>query len=195
MVYVDRFYTSIDLCKKLIEMGLHVTGTLTLNKLPSQVMLDKKSLAYKELKRGHYFCHRYDYDDKDGNNKKIGLTCWKDKEMVFVLSTHHKTGAHSTCYRRSKNNCVSSSLLLVDWPTIIEDYNNNMDGVDLADQQHFHVQTNVIGLHRWWVRLLFYLLDVSNNNAMILYMQHTNISMNMAQFKRLVANSICGKQI
>ena len=51
----------------------------------------------------------------------------------------------------------------------MKEYNENMGGVDLADMRKLHVQMNVFGLHRWWVRIFFYLLDVGTSNAMILY--------------------------
>ena len=42
-VYVDRFYTSIDLLKELHEMKLFVTGTILSNRVPKNITIAKSS--------------------------------------------------------------------------------------------------------------------------------------------------------
>ena len=37
-IYVDCFYTSVELMKELESMGLYVTGTLMRNRLPKEVV-------------------------------------------------------------------------------------------------------------------------------------------------------------
>ena len=45
-IYVDRFYTSIELLKELDKLDLYVTGTCMKNRLPKEVVIDKKSAFY-----------------------------------------------------------------------------------------------------------------------------------------------------
>jgi hypothetical protein len=44
-----------------------------------------------------------------------------------------------------------------------------MGGVDLADQKRLHSNCTIMGQHRWWLKLFFYLLDLVTANAVMLY--------------------------
>ena len=48
-VYVDHFYTSLDLLKELRKMNLYVTGTIMKNRIPSEVTMGKTSRVFKEM--------------------------------------------------------------------------------------------------------------------------------------------------
>lgn len=68
----------------------------------------------------------------------------------------------------------------------------SMGSVDAADMLWLHVQTNVVGLHRWWMKLFFHMMDVGTANAMILYKMATGgNNMNASSFKRIFL-AICG---
>ena len=60
-VYVDRFYTSIDLMKELQLMNLYITGTLMQNRIPSELTIGKTTKKFKEMQRGDYVRHRFSY--------------------------------------------------------------------------------------------------------------------------------------
>jgi Transposase IS4 len=60
-IYVDQFYTSIDLLKALNKMNLYVTGTLMRNRLPKEVIINKSSKEYKEMGRGRFCQHLYQH--------------------------------------------------------------------------------------------------------------------------------------
>ena len=53
-VYIDRFYTSIELLKELQKMDLYVTGTLMRNRLPKELTIAKTSREYKSMNRGDF---------------------------------------------------------------------------------------------------------------------------------------------
>ena len=48
-VYIDRFYTSIDLMKELQLMNLYVTGTLMRNRIPSELTIGRTTKKFKEM--------------------------------------------------------------------------------------------------------------------------------------------------
>jgi hypothetical protein len=70
-----------------------------------------------------------------------------------------------------------------------------MGGVDLADQRRLHCNSTIKGLHRWWLKLFFYLLDVGTSNALVLYNEATGKSLNVAEFKRELVMALVGHKI
>jgi hypothetical protein len=81
-------------------------------------------------------------------------------------------------------------------PLAIQEYNNNMGGVDVADQRRLRCNSTVKGLHRWWLKLFFYLLDVGTSNALlVLYNEATGSSLNITEFKREIFNALVGAKI
>ena len=172
-------------------MNLYVTGTLMHNRIPAKLTIKKNSAAYRSLARGHFKTHTYSYKDNRDKTQTIGVTCWKDRQMVYTLTTESDTATSGECVRRTRE-----GLITIDRPNVVKEYNENMGGVDLADMRRLHVQTNIIGLHRWWVRLFFYLLDVGTSNAMILYSSTKNDNeVNLASFKRALVWHFVGDML
>ena len=56
-IYVDWFYTSIDLLKALDEMSLYVTNTLMQCQVPKHLRIAKSSVVYKRMSCGNYKYH------------------------------------------------------------------------------------------------------------------------------------------
>ena len=100
----------------------------------------------------------------DGELKEYGLVCWKDRDMVYCLSNCSSTEESGYCHRRSND-----GIIQIRRPKIVEEYNRHMGGVDLADQRRLHSNSTLMGQHRWWLKLFFYLLDVGTANALVLY--------------------------
>jgi hypothetical protein len=51
-IYVDWFYTSLDLLKLLAEKKLYINGTMLANQIPQGIRLAKNSTGFKQMKRG-----------------------------------------------------------------------------------------------------------------------------------------------
>ena len=162
-VYVDRFYTSIDLIKELHLMELYVTGTMMRNRLPSELTIARSTKLFKEMNRGDFVSHRYSYA-VEGERQMAGLVCWKDRDIVYCISNESNTKEKDSCKRRSKD-----GLLTIERPKMITEYNRYMGGVDLADMRRLHCNSTIMGQNRWWLKLFFYLLDVGTSNALVLY--------------------------
>ena len=191
VLYVDRYYSSINVAVELQKMGLYVTGTLMHNRIPSQFTIKKNSAAYKKLSRGDFNTHTFQYKDDNDERHIIGITCWKDRQMVYTLTTDCDTSKSDTCVRRSKE-----GLVTIERPHVVHQYNEHMGGVDLADMRRLHVQTNIIGLHRWWLRMFFYLLDVGTCNAMVLYsLAKEERDINLATYKKALVRHFVGDAI
>ena len=71
-----------------------------------------------------------------------------------------------------------------------------MGGVDLADQRRLTCNSTVMGKHRWWLKLFFYLLDVGTSNALILYRGVTdNRKMNLFHYKKQLVHLLVGERL
>ena len=77
-MFVDRFYTSIDLLKELDKQNLYVTGTCMRNRVPNEVVFTKSSAVFRGIQQGESKHHLHEYVTEDGKKVKYGLVCWKD---------------------------------------------------------------------------------------------------------------------
>jgi Transposase IS4 len=84
-IYIDRFYSSVDLLKQLEDMKLYTTGTVLSNRIPKQLSIAKSSKEFKALNRGDSICHTFHYKTLSGENKRAGLVAWKDRNMAGLL--------------------------------------------------------------------------------------------------------------
>ena len=101
--------------------------------------------------------------------------------MVYGLTNCVDTAKKGSCYRRS-----AQGRICLERPDVIQEYNENMGGVDLADMRRKHCNSTIMGLHRWWLKLFFYLLDVGTSNALVLYRETgANNKINLVEFKKI----------
>jgi Transposase IS4 len=70
-IYIDRFYSSIDLMKELGKMNLYVTGTVMKNRIPKEMVIRKGSPEFKSMERGDSRLHKYSYIMEDGTHKIV----------------------------------------------------------------------------------------------------------------------------
>ena len=100
-VYVDRFYTTVEVIKELHEDGLFVTGTVMANRIPKQLRWTAKTTRQK--KRGEHECHMYTFRDSDGVETSVGLTIWKDRKPVYILTSDGNCEEVGSCMRRDRD--------------------------------------------------------------------------------------------
>jgi Transposase IS4 len=110
--------------------------------------------------------------------------------MVYCLSNSFGTDNFDSCKRRS-----STGLLRLNRPSVIGEYNRYMGGVDLADLRRLHCNSTIMGQHRWWLKLFFYLLDVETANALVLYNDSMKDKMNIFEFKQKLVTSLLGSRL
>jgi hypothetical protein len=189
-IYIDRFYTSLDLMKEMDKLNLFVTGTVMANRIPKELKINKTSQEFKSMNRGDHKQHCYSYIDENKTQRHYGLVAWKDSNMVYLLTSNHDTNEVDQCYRRS-----NLGRIMVNRPTVIGKYNCNMGGVDLADMRRLHCNSTLMGQNRWWLKLFFYTLDVATSNALILYNLATNNKMNIVDFKIHLVEGFVGNEV
>ena len=139
-VYVDCFYTSVDLIKELHKIDLFVTGTCMWNRIPKEVKIPKTSDRFKSMERGQHVANVLRYRTQSGKRGKAGLVCWKDKDMVYCLLNETTTVGSDKCKCRSQGGIIE-----IDQPKQITSYNKYMGSVDLANMRRLHCSSSVMG--------------------------------------------------
>lgn len=145
-MYMDNFYTGVELLEELRLKGLDACGTIRSNRkgLPARPSGLKK--------------HQYQVAQKD----TLTFCAWQDTKVVMVLSNHHDPMATGTVQRRQGGDNQAE----VSVPACLADYQRYMKGVDLLDQMVGYY----LFKHRskkWWRRLFFFFLTVSCYNAYV----------------------------
>ncbi|KAH9636406.1 hypothetical protein HF086_006166 [Spodoptera exigua] len=84
-LYVDNYYSSVDIAEELLNKKMHVTGTLNFNRKGNPKQVINARLQPTEACIMH-------------NNKNITVTKWRDKREVAFIST-----AHDSQYIETRN--------------------------------------------------------------------------------------------
>lgn len=97
VVYMDNFFSSVALCKKLHGFG---TYSVEVSGQTERTSLQPKTLLNK-LKRGHH--HSASSDDTT-------VTVWKDTKEVSFISNVHSSMKQDTVKRRQRSLCLWHSF-------------------------------------------------------------------------------------
>ncbi|XP_014371394.2 piggyBac transposable element-derived protein 4 isoform X2 [Papilio machaon] len=142
-IWMDNFYNSPALARELKVRGFDCVGTLRTNRqfVPSELA----SITKKDMTVGQVFgCTSGDVD----------LMLWRDKNLVAFVSTYHGL-ATTRCGDTLK-------------PTVVQDYNICMGGVDRKDQQLAMYPIERKRTRVWYKKFFRKLLNVSVLNSYIL---------------------------
>jgi hypothetical protein len=199
-IYVDRFYTSLDLLKLLAEKNLYITGTMLANRIPVGIRIAKTSTQFKQMSRGDAVKCKVRFRTAGGQASEAGLVCWHDRNMVYCLSNNSNNFEFDECSRRGLG-----GIIQIPRPISIANYNKYMGSVDLADMRRLHCNSTTMGQNRWWLKLFFYLLDVGTSNALVLYNESvkrclqqettTHTPMSIVEFKMKLVEDLVGRSI
>jgi len=115
----------------------------------------------------------------------LGALVWKDRRLVYLLTTHTSPANITTVERRSED----GSIVLRSIPTAIADYNQHKSGVDTIDQLHANYS---IGRKskKWWPRLVWWLIDMCIINAYSLYQQKQQVQISQLEFRQHLMNQL-----
>ena len=89
-------------------------------------------------------------------------TAWKDK-VITLLSTVDCPLVRSSVERRKRDGTRTQ----VACPSVVKAYNDNMNGVDQADQLRTEYPT-YRNSKKWWHHLFWFLFDTAVANALVL---------------------------
>ena len=153
-LYFDHFFTSPWLVEKLLSQGVYGTGTVRASRkqMPTALPSDK------EMKRG---------DIKFLHSKSVTAVKWFDNRGVLLLSANvDGVDDISSVQRRVKK---QASKITLPCPQLVKSYNAGMGGVDLLDQRTASYRLDRKSRTRFYLRLIFDILDMSCVNAFIAY--------------------------
>lgn len=170
-VYLDNYFTSIELFKKLREIQIGACGTTR----PDSAGKDFPAM-FKSLKSCatyvpyHHLCAIeveqvlcFAWQD---NNIVLGLTTVHtvDKTEDFIIRTRRrpqKTSTNGPLVHRAFGDAAVKDMPI---PRIINDYNFHMGGVDIANQHRAAYETHMRAYRSWWP-LWNWILDTATINA------------------------------
>ena len=146
-LYVDNWYTSLPLCKYLLERNTRMCGTVRRNRkgLPGAVIRAKPQKgAFVHRRRGSIMVLKYN-----------------DKRPVLMMSSMHKAEMADTGKRDRQG-------VVIRKPSVICDYNKHMGGVDRNDEL-LGFYTSLRKTLKWYKKLAFHLIEECILNAYIVY--------------------------
>lgn len=177
--YFDNFFTNEKLICGLGRRGMKGTGMVRSNRLAKCPMPDKKTM--KKWNRGDYVSYVVSEQD-------MVAVGGNDNNAVFVLSNESGVSPLQQAIRYS---VAKKCKITVPQPNVINNYNKCMGGVDLMDKNISNYRIAVRG-KKWYVPIVFWLLDVCMNNAWLLGRAH-GVSVDNLAFRRACAQALLQK--
>lgn len=119
---------------------------------------------------------------------------WKDNstKAVHVLSNHLSAFTSVSTKRRQKGSAAKKDLEI---PQMVKTYNQFMGGVDLADQLKGSYAIDIRSRYKYYLRLIFDLVDTIVVNSYIIYneLHHSDgKSLGHLEFRQQVVHGLLG---
>lgn len=139
-MYADNYFTSLQLCKELLEKQTYLTGTIRAISKGFSKQLQNNSALKKSLPK-----HEYRSVEKGG----VTFYAWKDTKIVRFI-----TNVFSDSPSRISRCQKDGSLQFISYPSLLPAYNKFMGGVDLGDlfKATYGIDRKS---KRWWLRFFF----------------------------------------
>ena len=157
-VYMDRFYTSLPLIKRLEQRNIFTVGTIMSNRLRGCPLK-----ADNELRRGEY-----DEISETNANRPIAVVKWMDSKAVVLCSNFVASTPVGTATRFSRQ---LQQRVEYPCPAIVKEYSRHMGGVDLFDMLKGLYTIDRRGA-KFYFRIVHYLLSICCINGWLLYRRH-----------------------
>ncbi|XP_029841450.2 piggyBac transposable element-derived protein 2 [Ixodes scapularis] len=170
-VAFDNWFSSYGLVCALKERGLLSVGTVRPNRLPGCSFKNDQTL--KKEGRGSF-------DVTTEQKGNVVAVKWYDNKSVHLVSSYVGAAPKGQVERWSS---TSHSHVTVERPAIVSEYNQFMGGVDLCDMLVELYRCDIRG-RRYYLRIVFHLIDVCVVNSWLLYRRHC--SQTGTQFRLLV---------
>ena len=171
-IYMDNYYTSPELAEELYYCQTYCCGTVKMNHKDMPKTLAKANITHLQsafLRNEPLLCLKR-RDPKSKSKKK----------PVTILSTIHQATEVLTKKKDSHGNHILK-------PLCIQQYTQNMSGVDISDQyMAFHV--SLCKSMKWSRKLFFHLFNMLLLNAYILNKKFGKWKMSKDDFMEHIAN-------
>ncbi|XP_049939111.1 piggyBac transposable element-derived protein 2-like [Schistocerca serialis cubense] len=158
-VFTDNWFTSYNLISALKNYGILAVGAVRLTRLQGCNL--KADSELKKQGRGAY-------DYRTETERNITALKWYDNKSVVLASLYKGVSPVEPVKRWSMGEL---KYIDVPGPDIVREHNPSMGGVDLHDMLLALYRSN-IGVKRFYLRIVFHLLDMCVVNAWLLYRRH-----------------------
>jgi len=122
ILYLDNFYTSVELLKSLRRKKIRCSGTLRKNRIKNTDLV----ASFKKFSKGEMKFYT------DESEQELTLLLWKDKKDVVFLSNHRGDEIDEVRKTRKVKGKEVEEVKQV--PAIRTHYNQKARGVDLSNQ-------------------------------------------------------------
>lgn len=169
-VFMDNYYNSYALARKLSQNETHTTGTLRIDRRNSPT-----DVKQKKLMKGETIA-------KYANGVMIGK--WKDKREVCYISNEYKNEMVDSANKRGQ---------IRQKPLPIVQYNKFMSGIDRQDQMlaYYPSERKTI---RWPLKIFIHILQMIMINAHSLYNKYSGKRANLYDFRLAVIRKLLWQQ-
>ena len=158
IVNTDNYFTSPELANQLLRQNTYLRGTVRSN---------RKGFPLQHLHKNDV---RQQGQFKTAQKGEVTACVWMDKKAIYTLSTaDNPANIQTTVPRKSRGGVVRQ----IPAPSIIHEYNQNMNGVDVADQLRTEYSTYRTA-KKWWCYLFWFLFDLAITNGFILMRESQN---------------------
>lgn len=185
-LFMDNWFTSYQLLSDLKSHGILACGTVRLARMKCNILKNEKEL--KSEGRGSF-------DYATDQNKNIIVANWYDNKTVHIASNY--TGIYPIGVVK-RWSTTEKKYIDVDRPDIIKEYNSYMGGVDLNDMlvSLYRIKH---GVKRYYLRIIFHLIDVAIVNAWLLYRKDCNLRgtkhKSLIDFRADIGNALLQKNV
>ena len=174
IVTMDNYFTLPKVIAKLREKGIGVVGTSRFRKnWPSKEL---KCIDGEKVQFNDFFWMI------DTHSTLVAR--WKDNGMVFLTSTVHQVGNTIERLRKKpRSTATNKNHVEAVWgnngstniyiPTLVDDYNHWMGGVDMTDQLISYYHPN-IRCFRTWLPMFLQILSMIRTNSFVVYKSYYN---------------------
>ena len=174
-LFTDRFYTGCQLAHELLQLRVHLTGTVQRNRKG----LSKEAKKKRKLKKHEVVGYT--------QRSKLMFLVWQDKRPFLMLTTYHDANVQ-TVSRTSRCGTVTFEKQIC-----IIDYTSKRKAVDRRD--HLCTSYNFTKKTlKWWRKMFFWLLEVAIVNCYVLCnaVRVKNGSKKHLLYRKLLINELVG---
>ena len=159
-LYFDNWVSTMELMLAPKSFKIFLTATFGANRLNGCPLSTQKDL--KKQRRGS-FDYRTDF------NTGLHVVKWFGNKYVHFALTFSGVKAENTVQRWDSR---KKQHIQVQCPHIVASYNASMGGVDLAVMLIALYRKKVMTKKRWYLKIIFHIVDVCKVNGWLLYCRH-----------------------
>ena len=176
-VFTDRYYTSLPLALALQGCNTSFVGTVIKNRidLPDDIRSPSFRLANDEIRAF-----------RSDRILALGWRAAQKKKAVIIVSTESSSKPVLVQAQATGRTTYK--------PKVVDDYNQSMNGVDIADQ--YTVSYSFIRKSlKWWRKLFLGIFEVTVVNSYILYKTTVPHPTSHLQFRRSIVDSLVSRHL